>query len=106
MQGATRAALRAEGLSANKEASLRDLAAKVLDRTVVLDPRGLARENDQEVVDRLSAVRGIGPWTAEMFLLFQLRRLDVWASGDLGGPRGYRPAPAVPMPSAPDHQTL
>jgi DNA-3-methyladenine glycosylase II len=48
-------------------ASLRDLAAKVLDGTVVLSPRGLARESDDQIAARLSAVRGIGPWTAEMF---------------------------------------
>ncbi len=41
------------------------------------------------VIARLSAVRGIGRWTAEMFLLFQLRRLDVWPVGDLGIRRGY-----------------
>ena len=66
-------ALRAVGLSRNKMASLRDLATKVLDGTVVLSPRGLAAESDDEIIARLSAVRGIGPWTAEMFLLFQLR---------------------------------
>jgi len=70
--------LRAVGLSRNKMASLRDLAAKVLDETVILSTRGLAAESDDEIVARLSKVRGIGPWTAEMFLLFQLRRLDVW----------------------------
>ena len=69
--------LRAVGLSRNKMASVRDLAAKVLDGTVVLSPRGLSRESDDEIIARLSAVRGIGPWTAEMFLFFQLRRLDV-----------------------------
>ena len=91
---------RAAGLSANKLASLRDLAAKVLDGTVVLDSRGLARESDEEVVARLSTVRGIGEWTAQMFLLFQLRRLDVWPTGDLGVRRGYGLAWDVPMPSA------
>jgi DNA-3-methyladenine glycosylase II len=91
--------LRAAGLSANKSASLRDLAAKVLDGTVVLSPRGLARESDEEVITRLSTVRGIGPWTAQMFLLFQLRRLDVWPAGDLGVRRGYGLAWGVPMPS-------
>ena len=69
--------MRTAGLSTNKTASLRDLAAKVLDDTVVLDPRRLAREPDDEVVTRLTAVRGIGEWTAHMFLLFQLRRMDV-----------------------------
>jgi DNA-3-methyladenine glycosylase II len=93
-------ALRAAGLSRNKMASLRDLAAKVLDGTVVLSPRGLAREGDDEIVTRLSAVRGIGPWTAEMFLIFQLRRLDVWPVGDLGVRRGYGLAWRVPTPTA------
>jgi DNA-3-methyladenine glycosylase II len=91
--------LRAAGLSANKSASLRDLAAKVLDGTVVLDRRGLARESDEEVISRLSTVRGIGRWTAQMFLLFQLRRLDVWPTGDLGVRRGYGLAWGVPMPT-------
>jgi DNA-3-methyladenine glycosylase II len=91
--------LRAAGLSANKSASLRDLATKVLDGTVVLAPRGLARESDEEVIARLSTVRGIGRWTAQMFLLFQLRRLDVWPAGDLGVRRGYGLAWKVPMPS-------
>jgi DNA-3-methyladenine glycosylase II len=92
-------ALRAAGLSANKVASLRDLATKVLDTTVVLSPRGLSRESDDEVVARLSTVRGIGRWTAEMFLMFQLRRLDVWPTGDLGVRRGYGLAWDVPMPT-------
>jgi DNA-3-methyladenine glycosylase II len=92
--------LRSVGLSANKAASLRDLATKVLDGTVVLSPRGLSRLGDDEVVTRLSMVRGIGPWTAEMFLMFQLRRLDVWPVGDLGVRRGYGLAWKMPMPSA------
>jgi len=91
--------LRQVGLSANKAASITDLAARVLDGTVVLDPRGLAREPDEEVIARLSAVRGIGRWTAEMFLMFQLRRLDVWPTGDLGVRRGYGLAHGVAMPS-------
>lgn len=99
-------ALRAVGLSKAKVASLRDLAAKVLDGTVVLAPRGLARQSDEEVVARLSAVRGIGPWTAEMFLIFQLRRLDVWPVGDFGVRRGYGLAWQVPTPTAKELQPL
>jgi DNA-3-methyladenine glycosylase II len=99
-------ALRAVGLSRNKAASLRDLAAKVLDGTVVLSPRGLAAESDEQVVARLTAVRGIGPWTAEMFLFFQLRRLDVWPVGDLGVRRGYGLAWQVPTPTARELQPL
>jgi len=91
--------MRAAGLSANKTASLRDLSAKVLDGTVVLDPHRLAREPDDEVVSQLTAVRGIGEWTAQMFLLFQLRRIDVWPAGDLGVRKGYGLAWGVPMPA-------
>jgi DNA-3-methyladenine glycosylase II len=98
--------LRAVGLSRAKVVSLRDLAAKVLDGTVVLSPRGLSRESDEEIIARLSAVRGIGRWTAEMFLLFQLRRLDVWPVGDLGVRRGYGLAWNVPTPTARELQPL
>jgi DNA-3-methyladenine glycosylase II len=98
--------LRGAGLSANKAASLRDLAAKVMDGTVVISSRGLARESDEEIVTRLSSVRGIGRWTAEMFLLFQLRRLDVWPTGDLGVRRGFGLAWRIPMPSARELEPL
>ena len=95
-------ALRAAGLSGNKAASITDLAMKVLDGTVVLAPRPLARERDDEVVARLTTVRGIGVWTAEMFLLFQLRRMDIWPIGDLGVRRGYGLIHDVPMPAPRD----
>jgi DNA-3-methyladenine glycosylase II len=91
--------LRAAGLSAAKVASLRDLSAKVLDGTVVLESRRLARISDEEITARLSSVRGIGRWTAEMFLMFQLRRLDVWPTGDLGVRRGYGLAWGVDTPT-------
>jgi DNA-3-methyladenine glycosylase II len=80
-------ALRRAGLSGAKAASVRDLAAKVLDGTVPLGRIGLVA--DDEVVRRLSAVRGIGPWTADMFLIFQLRRVDVWPVLDYGVQKGY-----------------
>jgi 3-methyladenine DNA glycosylase/8-oxoguanine DNA glycosylase len=80
-------ALRAAGLSGNKLASLRDLSAKVLDGTVVLTRT--SRRSDEELIRRLTTVRGIGRWTAEMYLLFQLRRLDVWPVDDLGIRQGY-----------------
>ncbi len=92
-------ALRGAGLSANKVLALRDLAGKVLDGSVELAPLRLARETDEEIVARLSTVRGIGPWTAQMFLMFQLRRLDVWPAGDLGVRRGYGLAWNVGMPA-------
>jgi len=79
--------LRGCGLSAAKTASIRDLAAKVLDGTVELDRIG--RLDDDTVVRELVAVRGIGEWTAQMFLIFQLGRPDVWPTGDLGVRNGY-----------------
>jgi len=100
------AALRAVGLSANKVASLRDLSAKVLAGAVQLSPRALARQSDDEVAASLSSVRGIGRWTADMFLMFQLRRLDVWPTGDFGVRRGYGLAWMIPMPSARELQPL
>jgi DNA-3-methyladenine glycosylase II len=80
-------ALRAAGLSRNKLASLRDLSAKVVDGTVVLTRT--SRRSDEELIERLTTVRGIGRWTAEMYLMFQLRRLDVWPVDDLGIRQGY-----------------
>jgi 3-methyladenine DNA glycosylase/8-oxoguanine DNA glycosylase len=79
--------LRAAGLSGNKLASLRDLCAKTLDGTV--DLARLSRLGDDEIVAALVTVRGIGRWTAEMYLMFELRRLDVWPVGDLGVRQGY-----------------
>ncbi|HEY6593204.1 MAG TPA: DNA-3-methyladenine glycosylase 2 family protein [Asanoa sp.] len=79
--------MRGAGLSRAKIAALRDLAAKVLDGTVVLSPR--TTMSDEEIISRLSTVRGIGRWTAEMYLIFQLRRLDVWPVDDLGVRQGY-----------------
>jgi len=80
-------ALRAAGLSTNKLASLRDLSARVLDGTVVLTRT--SSRSDDELIARLVSVRGIGRWTAEMYLMFQLRRLDVWPVDDLGVRQGY-----------------
>src|SRR5712691_6979989 len=98
--------LRAVGLSANKARSLRDLATKALDGTVVLSPRRLARRSDEDVIAALSTVRGIGPWTAQMFLMFSLRRLDVWPVGDFGVRQGYGLAWKIPMPTARELEPL
>lgn len=81
------AVLRAAGLSGAKARSVADLAARVADGS--LDLELVAGLDDEEVVAQLSQVRGIGRWTAQMFLIFQLRRLDVWPTGDLGVRRGW-----------------
>ena len=80
-------ALRAAGLSAAKLASLRDLSAKVLDGAVALGRS--PRRSDDELLAALVTVRGIGRWTAEMYLMLELRRLDVWPVDDLGVRQGY-----------------
>jgi DNA-3-methyladenine glycosylase II len=90
--------LRTVGLSAAKVLSLRDLAAKVLDGSVDLRPRAIARQSDEAVTARLSSVRGIGPWSAQMFMIFQLRRLDIWPVGDYGIRKGYGLAWGIPTP--------
>lgn len=80
-------ALRAAGLSGNKAAAIVDLATKVADGTVPLAE--LHELDDEEIIVRLSSVRGIGRWTAEMFLLFELRRPDVWPVDDYGVRNGW-----------------
>ena len=84
-------ALRGAGLSRNKLLALRDLAAKTLDGTVP-DSRGLKRMPDAEVIERLTAVRGVGRWTAEMLLIFTLGRPDVLPVTDLGVRKGFQHA--------------
>lgn len=93
--------LRRAGLSAAKTLSIVDLAAKVVGGTVPLDDA--AGLSDEELIARLVVVRGVGRWTAEMFLIFQLRRLDVWPVDDLGVRKGYARAyglAVVPPPKA------
>ena len=91
--------LAACGLSRAKAASIRDLADHVASGRLALDRMG--RLPDQEVVDHLTQVRGIGPWTAQMFLLGTLGRLDVWPTGDYGVRAGFGRAwglPGIPSP--------
>ena len=73
-----------------------DLSAKVLDGTVLLNRP--AKVTDDEIVAGLTTVRGIGQWTAEMYLMFELRRLDVWPVDDLGVRQGYGLAWALDTP--------
>jgi DNA-3-methyladenine glycosylase II len=83
------AALRAVGFSYAKVAALKDLASKTLSGLV---PSALALEGlgDAEIIERLTAVRGVGRWTVEMLLIFQLRRPDVLPVGDFGVRNGFR----------------
>ena len=84
---ATPESLRKAGLSGNKTAAILDLAAKSSDGTVPLDK--LETLDDEAIIERLSTVRGIGRWTAEMFLMFELARPDVWPVDDFGVRNGW-----------------
>ncbi|MEJ2502754.1 MAG: DNA-3-methyladenine glycosylase 2 family protein [Gemmatimonadota bacterium] len=75
-------ALRGAGLSRAKLGAIRDLAEKARSGEIPLDD--LEHLDDETIVRHLTRVRGIGPWTARMYLLFDLRRPDVWPVGDLG----------------------
>ena len=87
-------------MSGAKTASVLDLAQRVAEGSLDLDHIG--RRPDAEVLAQLTAVRGIGPWTAEMFLIFDLHRLDVWPVGDLGVRKGFAAAYGLPGLPAPN----
>jgi 3-methyladenine DNA glycosylase/8-oxoguanine DNA glycosylase len=81
--------LRAAGMSRPKQRAARDLADKALDGTVPT-LRQLERMDDEAIIARLTQVRGIGQWTAEMMLIFQLGRPDVLPATDLGVRKGFQ----------------
>jgi 3-methyladenine DNA glycosylase/8-oxoguanine DNA glycosylase len=94
--------LRAAGLSRAKTAALKDLAAKALDGTVPT-ARALAGATDDEIVERLTSIRGIGRWTVEMLLIFRLGRPDVLPVDDYGVRKGFqRLVRAKELPSRAD----
>jgi len=80
-------AMRSAGLSGAKQAAVTDLARKITDGTVPLED--VASLSDDDLKARLVQVRGIGPWTAEMFMMFQLQRLDIWPVEDYGVRKGW-----------------
>jgi DNA-3-methyladenine glycosylase II len=80
--------LRGCGLSANKLLALRDLASKTIDGTVPTLVQ-IRRMSDAEIIERLTTVRGIGPWTVEMLLIFRLGRPDVLPLTDYGVRKGF-----------------
>jgi 3-methyladenine DNA glycosylase/8-oxoguanine DNA glycosylase len=80
--------LRGVGFSRAKVAALKDIAAKTLDG-VVPDPKALAKLPDAEIIERLTAIRGVGQWTVEMMLIFKLGRLDVLPVHDYGVKKGF-----------------
>src|SRR2546422_4247226 len=80
--------LRGAGLSRAKVASIKDIAAKTLEG-VVPPARTIAKMPDSEILERLTTIRGVGPWTVEMLLIFKLGRLDVLPATDFGVRKGF-----------------
>lgn len=89
LAGVSDDALRGAGFSRAKVAAIRDLAAKTLDG-VVPTSRQIERLSDDEIVARLTKVRGVGRWTVEMLLIFKLGRPDVLPADDFGVRTGFR----------------
>jgi DNA-3-methyladenine glycosylase II len=95
--------LRAVGLSSQKLGYLRDLCARIEEGALPLDV--LHRLDDESVVERLTQVKGIGRWTAEMFLIFRLQRPDVLPLGDLGIVKAVQRAYKLRKAPSPDRLT-
>jgi 3-methyladenine DNA glycosylase/8-oxoguanine DNA glycosylase len=80
--------LRAAGLSRAKTAAIKDLAAKTVEGLVPAS-RAMRKMPDSEIVERLTTIRGVGPWTVEMLLIFKLGRLDILPATDFGVRKGF-----------------
>lgn len=83
----SQSSLRSAGCSESKAKALRELAIAVTEGELPL--RSLSRKTDKEIMETLLPYFGIGRWTVEMFLIFQLGRIDIWPTGDLGVRRGW-----------------
>jgi len=91
--------LRAVGFSRAKVAAIRDIAAKALDG-IIPTSRKITLMDDEEIIERLTAVRGVGRWTVEMLLIFQLGRPNILPVDDFGVRNGFRVVYGLPeMPS-------
>ena len=88
--------LKKAGLSQAKCEAIRDLASKISVGDVVVSD--LSEQSDQEGIRRLVQVRGIGVWTAQMYLMFRMRRPDIWPTGDLGVRKGFAKAHGLKNP--------
>jgi DNA-3-methyladenine glycosylase II len=81
-------ALRGIGVSGAKARTIKGLSMAVVDKTIPIDSIDEIHD-DQEIYDKLTSLWGIGRWTVEMFMMFQLGRLDIWPTGDLAVRRGW-----------------
>lgn len=81
--------LRSAGLSRSKAVSMRDIAARTLSGAIP-DAAGMKRMSDEELFETLTQIRGVGPWTVEMLLMFTLRRPDIMPATDYGVRKGFQ----------------
>jgi DNA-3-methyladenine glycosylase II len=81
-------AMREAGVSGSKYKTIQGLADAALTKKIKVNQLHTI-EDDQEIFRQLTSLWGIGPWTVDMFMMFQLGRLDIWPTGDLGVRRGY-----------------
>lgn len=96
------AQFRSAGLSLQKATYLRDLSQKFLDKTI--DPKKISSMSDGEIIAHLTQVKGIGEWTAHMFLIFTLARPNVLPTGDLAIKKGFQKA--FNLRALPDHKKM
>ncbi len=96
------AQFKSAGISAQKAGYLRDLASKFLDGTI--NPKKFSKMSDSEIEEHLVKVKGVGIWTAHMFLIFALNRPDVLPTGDLAIRKGFMKA--FGLRSAPSHEKM
>ncbi|HYT60929.1 MAG TPA: DNA-3-methyladenine glycosylase [Haliangiales bacterium] len=80
--------LRQAGLSRAKIAAVKDIAAKTIEGVVPVS-RAIAQMSNEEIIERLTTIRGVGPWTVEMLLVFRLGRLDILPATDFGVRKGF-----------------
>lgn len=92
--------MRAAGVSGAKFKSIQGLASAALNKDIKFNSLHEI-ESDEEIFQQLTSLWGIGPWTVDMFMMFQLGRLDIWPTGDLGVRRGWEKIYALPEEIAP-----
>ena len=91
----TESQLREAGVSGAKSKAIQGLAAASLEKKININKLHEVR-SDEEIFTQLTGLWGIGPWTVDMFMMFQLGRLDIWPTGDLGVRRGWEKIYSLP----------
>lgn len=98
--GLTEVEMRAAGVSGAKFKTIQGLASAALNKEIKFNSLHEV-ESDVEIFNQLTGLWGIGPWTVDMFMMFQLGRLDIWPTGDLGVRRGWEKIYSLPEEIAP-----